>query len=132
MSVGYKPDFFTSKPVWYLNNNAFNTVIKLDILGVTFSSDGKSSDCVQTRIQKCRRAFYSLGSLGMSYPGLNTSKRFLYKSICLPTLIYGMECVNLSNQNKKAINSAQGSIVKNMCGLGKRSHHINLLGAMEL
>ena len=133
MSIGYKPDCFTSKSVWYLNNNALDTVTKLDILGVTFSSDGKSSDYVQTRIQKCRRAFYSLGSLGMSYPGLNTtSKRFLYKSICLPTLIYGMECVNLSNQNKKAINSAQGSIVKNMCGIGKRSHHTNLLQAMNL
>ena len=45
---------------------------------------------------------------------------------------YGMECVNLSNQNKKAINSAQGSIVKNMCGLGKCSHHTNLLRAMKL
>lgn len=133
MSIGYKPDCFTSKPVWFLNNNEINTVTKLNILGVTFSGDGKMYDHVQTRIQKCRRAFYSLGDLGMSYPGLNvSSKRYLYRSICLPTLTYGLECVEISNQCKKAINSAQGSIAKNMCGLGKRSHHSNLLRAMNL
>ena len=109
------------------------TVTKLEILGVTFTNNGTCSDHVQNRVQKCRRAFYSLSNIGMNCPGLNTnSKSHLYKSICLPTLTYGMECVNLSSRDKSTLNSAQGGIVKQMCGLGKRSHHTNLLRAMNL
>ena len=56
MSVGHKPDCFVTEPKWYLNNYVMNTVTKLDVLGVTFSADGKYVDHVQTRIQKCRRS----------------------------------------------------------------------------
>ena len=50
-----------------------NTVTKLDVLGVTFSADGKYVDHVQTRMQKCRRSLYALSNVGMQYPGLNIS-----------------------------------------------------------
>ena len=133
MSVGHKPDCFVTEPKWYLNNYVMNTVTKLDVLGVTFSADGKYVDHVQTRIQKCRRSLYALSNVGMQYPGLNiSSKRQLFKSICLPTLSYGTECLNLSNQDVKTMNSTQGCIIKQLCGLGKRSHHTNLLRAINL
>ena len=69
----------------------------------------------------------------MSYPGLNTaSKVHLFKSICQPTLMYGAECLALNNKNINSIQSAQGSIMKQVCGLGKRSHHSDLLQALEI
>ena len=47
MSVGHKPDCFVTEPKWYLNNHVMNTVTKLDVLGVTFSAEGKYVDHVQ-------------------------------------------------------------------------------------
>ncbi len=92
MSVGYKPDCFVTEPRWYLNENIMQTVTKLEILGVTFTNNGTCSDHVHNRVQKCRRAFYSLSNIGMNCPGLNNkSKSQLYRSICLPALTCGME-----------------------------------------
>ena len=41
--------------------------------GVTFNNNGKTYEHVQntSRVQKCRRAFYSINNVGMNYPGLN-------------------------------------------------------------
>ena len=71
MSTGYKPDCFVTKPIWYLNENITETVTRLEILGETFTNNDTCSDHVQNRLQKCRRAFYSLRNIGMNYPGLN-------------------------------------------------------------
>ena len=74
-----------------------------------------------------------LNNVGMTYPGLNNiSKSQLYRSIRLPTLTYGMDCINLSSKDNATLNSVQGGIIKQMCGLGKRSRHTNLLRAMNI
>ena len=55
----------------------------------------------------------------MSYPGLNTKiKVHLYKTICLPTLLYGVDCLSVSVSNVAKIQSAQGNIMKYVCALG--------------
>ena len=55
----------------------------------------------------------------MSYPGLNTSsKTRLYKSICMPSLTYGMDSLNLSSNCMKQLETAQGNIplpTRNLC-----------------
>ena len=64
---------------------------ELDVLGIIFTNDGKSEKHVNKRIQKCRQAFYSMSSSGMSYLGLPTDiKSHLWKTVCCPTLLYGM------------------------------------------
>ena len=40
--------------------------------------------------------------------------------------------LNLSNQDVQTMNSTQGCIIKQLCGLDKRSHHTNLLRAINL
>jgi len=82
------------------------------------------------RVQKYRRAFYSLNNIGMNYPGLhnNSKSHFVY----LPTLTYRMQCVNLSSPDKSTFKAAQGGIIKQMCELSKRSRHTNLLRPMNL
>ena len=65
MCAGYKPDCFVTSPKWYLNDVVMDTVTKLDILGVTFNNNFKTYEHVQNRVQKCRRAFYSLNNVGM-------------------------------------------------------------------
>ena len=69
----------------------------------------------------------------MSYPGLNTkSKVHLYKTIYLPTLLYGVDCLSVSVNNVPKIHSVQGNIMKYVCGLSKISHHSNFLQALGI
>ena len=51
----------------------------LEILGVTFSGTNKFDkhvQGVQLRSQKCIKSMYSLNSIGMCYPGLNSVSTF--------------------------------------------------------
>ena len=133
MPIGRGHRYFNTDPVWYLKDVPIETVTNLDILGVNFNYNVKYDDYVQTRIQKCKRSVYSLSNIGMSYPGLNTaSKVHLFKSICQPTLMYGTECLDLNTKCINSIQSAQGSVMKQVCGLGKRSHHSAILQALEI
>ena len=97
---------------------------ELDVLDIIFTNDGKSEKHVHKIIQKCRQAFYSVSSSGMSFPGLPTGiKSHLWKTVCCPTLLYGMETVSLSKIKFKNIESTQGSLIKQSLGLSKYSHH---------
>ena len=68
----------------------------------------------------------------MCYPGLNSSsKMHLFRSICQTTLMYGVECLNISSKHVNILNSAQGSVVKHVhvhvSGLSVRARHTALL-----
>jgi len=92
-----------------------------DILGVTFNNNVKYNNYISSRIQKVKRSMFSISNIGMSYPGLNTkSKVHLYKTICLPTLLCGVHCLSVSVNNVAKIQSAQGNIMKYVCGLSKK------------
>ena len=74
---------------------------------------------------------YGLTSLGCCYPGLSTDvKAHLYKTIGLPSLLYGIESVSLNQTLMKSFECAQSNIVKNIMGFNKRSHHSNLFHAV--
>ena len=81
-------------PRWRLGDEYLCSVDKLDILGNTYNCNGNSSSHVENRINKCRQSFYGLGNIGMSYPGATPGvQAYLYKSICQPTLTYGLESI---------------------------------------
>ena len=104
-----------------------------DILGVKLTSNLSYTNHVEARIQACRRNIYRFTSIGMSYPGLDTSvKSYLWNIIGSPTLLYGMECVHLSKSDICLLKSTQGSIIKHVMGVNKRSHHTNLLKALNI
>ena len=78
-------------------------------------------------------SMYSLNSIGFCYPGLNTSSKVhLYKTICHPTLSYGMDSLNVKNKCIKQLESTQGCVIKQVCGLNKRAHHSSLLRALDV
>ena len=69
----------------------------------------------------------------MCYPGLNSSsKMHLFRAVCQPTLMYGVECLNISSKHVNILNSAQGSVVKHMSGLSVRAGHTALLQALDI
>ena len=95
-----------------------------------FNSKGNNTSHVDNRLNKCRQSFYSLNSLGMSYPGAARAapevQAHLYKSICQPVLTYGMECMSNSKDQFRRMESIQG------LGLSKRSHNSAVLKALNI
>ena len=57
---------------------------------------------------------------------------YLYESVCLPTLLFGMEIMCLSDKLIKKLESFQGSLMKRSLGLSKFSHHSKLLEALNI
>lgn len=50
------------------------------------------------------------GDAGMAYPGCNSQVKFyLWKSVCQPVLVHGMECFILSNVGTKTPQTIQGN-----------------------
>ena len=126
-------DLFCRQPSWYLGSQRMEISTELDVLGIIFTNNGKSEKHVHKIIQKCRQAFYSMSSSGMSYPGLPTGiKSHLWKTVCCPTLLYGMEAVSLSKIQFKNIESTQGSLIKQSLGLSKYSHYSKILKAVNV
>ena len=61
------------------------------------------------RIMKCRRSFYSLSGCGMCFPGFNVDiRKYIWDSVCVSTLKYGLETMYLSNTQIKKLESLQG------------------------
>jgi hypothetical protein len=118
---------------WILDGCPIETNDTLDVLGVRFSSNLSSSGHLEERMAKCRRAFYGLSGIGMTHHKVAPDvKSHLWRTICSPTLSYGLECLNISTGELKRLESLQGTLVKNSIGIGKRSRNSSLLSAMKI
>jgi hypothetical protein len=125
----------STEPIWYLNCHRLANVNSLEILGVMFEDCPSifQTGSVDKRIEKCRRAFYGMRDIGMSYPGLATdAKAYIWNIMCQPILLYGMDCIPLNNAGKQKLESTQGNLLKQSLGLNKRSHSSNLLKALNV
>ena len=123
-----------SIPTWHLGQQKIDTVDSLEILGVTFSSSLSANEHIEKRIQSSRRAMYSLSGIGCSYPGGLSSdvKAHLWKTIGVPSLVYGVESINVTSSSKKRMECTQASTVKRIVGIRNRSHHTHLLHALNV
>ncbi len=80
-----------------------------------------------------RNAFYCLSDIGMTSPHVTPQvKGHLRRSICLPTLTYGLECLSISPSQLAKLESFQATMVKRSLNIGKRSHNTALLAAMDI
>ena len=126
-------ELLKKRPKFYLNSDEILTKSSMEILGINFDSSCKYTTHVQNRISASRRSMYKLSAVGFQYPGLHTSvKTYLWKSVCAPTMLYGMDCIPLSRSDIAHLKSAQGTIIKNVMGIKKRHHHSNLLNALRI
>ena len=98
---------------WTLGDRSLDTVDELEILGVTFCSDARYASHVKKRCAASRRAIFRYANAGMSYPGMDPpTKTYLWKTVGIPSLTYGMNCIFLSKDNISQLESTQGSIIK--------------------
>ena len=127
--------FFIYEPKWYMNGHLLKNLQSLEIYGNAYNHEGSSSYHVSHRICKCRQSFckHGLSSAGVLYPKATTAvKNYLYNHICQPTLNYGLECMNVTENDIVNFDSAQGELIKQSLGLNKRSHNTQLLHAMNV
>ena len=126
------PKRLTHEPNWSLDGNCMENVDSLEILGVTFDNKCNGISHVKVRSTKCRRAYYSMSSVGMNYPGLSSdAKSYIWKSVCLPSLTYGVEAISINDQAIKQLDSLQGSLIKQCLGISKSSHRTHLCLAFK-
>jgi hypothetical protein len=120
-----------NEPMWKLGGTAIENVASLEILGVVFESSCTSH--VNTRVEKCRRSFYGLRDIGMSYPGLSSDvKSYLWNTMCQPVLLYGTDSTKISLSSCQKLETTQGNLIKQCLGLSKFSRGTHLLQAMRV
>ena len=74
-----------------------------------------------------------LASISCCYPGLSTEvKVHIWKTIGLPSLLYGMENLELRTKDLRELEKLQSSIVKRSTGFPLRCHHTQLLKAINV
>ena len=77
---------------------------------------------------------YSLVGVGCTYPGglSSDAKSYLWKWVGLPSLLYNLESTSISEICMRQVEKAQSSTVKRLLGFPLRSHHSNILRALNL
>lgn len=116
-----------------MNSNRIENVCTLEILGNVSNQTCTCFDHIGKHIKTCRQSFYSLQPAGIVYPGASTDVQvYLFTHIFQPTLTYGIDSLNLSKNDVKKLDSAQGKLIKLCLGLTKRSHNTQFLQALKV
>ena len=108
MAIGKQ--LLKSQPTCYLGNDIIEYSSSLEILGITFTPDLKSTAHVDKRVKACRKSMFNLSSVGYSPTGLTpATKTYLWKTTGLPTLCYGLETQYINKGAAYQIESTQAS-----------------------
>ena len=83
--ISYGQTIIKCETKWSLRQVPIVNVNNIEILGMILSSDGKCINQVDSRILKCRKSYFSLNNVGLSYPGLPVAlKLHLWHTTCRP------------------------------------------------
>ena len=124
---------FNIAPSWQLNGIDLTWADNVTYLGVKFNSDLKGKHHVNERISKCQRAFYALQGVGLCKNGCNVDvKKQVWNSIMVPTLTYGLECINLKKSDIHELDVLQSKLIKAALGLPKFCRNTPLLHALNV
>lgn len=122
-----------SEFVWTMNGEPMESSTSAEILGAVFSGNGSSDAHISARISKCRSSFYSLQNKGILHSYISPAvKAFIWKTYCLPVLLYAIECFPVNSSESRDLESCQGNLVKRGIGLSKFYRSSPLLGALEI
>ena len=130
-----KSVFFIAGPIRFFENPTINlgeSALKLsdsmEVLGKTYTSDGRSESHIFNRMQKSRKALYGIGFNNEELcPAI---KAHLWKSIGLSSLLSGVCTGPISTGELSMLESFQGKMIKSSLYLDKRSHHSNILHSL--
>ena len=110
-----------------MGTDEIQKVEAMGVLGICFSTNGKTNDHLDNRITATHRAMFRLCSSGMSHPGLSTEAQVhLWHFIGVFYLMYGTDVIHMTECSIQKLESMQGSTIRKYLGIGNRSHNSKL------
>ena len=104
------------KPPLTLNGVVLEQYDKINYLGAVLSNDVNGH--VQSRIQACRRAFYSLQGAGLCVGGASPQViSQIWNMVLRPILMYGVQCFHLNKRSVQELEKTQSKLLKAVQGL---------------
>ena len=122
-----KPD-----PTWTMDQVMLHVSDSIQYLGVNLTSS-KTDVHTHNRINASKKAFYSLKSAGLCSPynDIDTVS-YVYKAAIRPVLLYGLNCINITNKGWQEIDKCQSRILKSALHLHKFCRSSPILKAMKI
>ena len=123
---------FDKAPTWMIAGTELAIRAEISYLGVTLSN--KSADShTATRMQSCRRAYFSLQGAGLCKNGANIAViNEIWAKACRPILTYGCETINLRMKHRQDLDKLQSKLLKTALGLSKFARTTPLLEALKI
>ena len=123
--------YLTHKPVWKLSGEHLSITDHIEYLGAILSN--KASDHKDNRIKACRTKFHMAKHAGMHGNGIKPKiVAYLWRTAIQPALVYGAECLPLSERDKREMDRTQAKLIKCALGLSKYLRNTALLQALQI
>ena len=101
-------------------------------LGAVLKDDGGYEHAAR-RVKAAQKAFYGLQGAGLHFKGIEPCIAAKMFNIGVNTVLtYGCQSVHLATKNMRAIETAQGKLIKSLLGLRKTSRTSPLLDALNV
>ena len=100
-----------------LNGECLEEVDRFKYLGVTISADGRMEGEISQRVSEGMKVF---GAVRKVWEGKRMSvkaKMGMYKSIVVPTVLYGCEAWNLNKSERKRVDVMEMKCLRSVCGV---------------
>ena len=117
--------------IFKLSGEPLKTEANVGDLGITLTSDLTWNMHISEKVAKANRVFYLLRRNVSQSVGARI-KLGLYKSLVLPFLLYGIQCIHLSEASMIILEKLQRRAVKWICGTGKYGQQLRFLNILPL
>ena len=119
---------FNPLPRICMSKKKLGYVEKFKYLGVIISDNFSKNEHLDERHKKITQAYYSMASAIFKSRATSLCvKSALYKAICRPTHLYGIENFRLRTKEAKTITTGENNLVKRMSGLSTRTRVLHAL-----
>ena len=123
---------FNIYPKWYINGTDLKIEQHINYLGAVISNNS-GKEHVSSRLNSCRKAFYSLQGAGLSQNSLDIDTlMYIWSSTCKSVLLYGCESMYISKQNINELDKLQAKFIKCLVGIGSSYKTTPLLKALKI
>lgn len=131
--IVFGSELLAHTPTWTLSGQTLQVRPQTEHLGVVLDSRLSAAQHVEQRTKRARGAFYGLTPVGMLANRLSAAdKIYLWKTVVVPTLIFGCETAPLTPSDVQRLDTSQATCIKAALGLPRTSHHTALLTALHV
>ena len=131
--IVFGSELLAHTPTWTLSGQTLQVRLQTEHLGVVSNSRLSAAPHVEQRTKRARGAFYGLTPVGMLSNRLSAAdKIYLWKTVVVPTLIFGCETAPLTPSDVECLDARQAACIKAALGLPRTSHHTALLTALNV